>query len=121
MTKSDTTLKELTQLVREFCECRDWDQFHHAKDLAIGLVTESSELLELFRFRSTDEVDSMFESPVERSRIADEMADVFYFVLRLSMRYGVDLEIALKDKLKQNALKYPVELSKGRNQKYTDL
>ena len=42
---------ELNQLIRDFCEDRDWDQFHSIKDLAIGLSTESNELLQLFRFK----------------------------------------------------------------------
>ena len=43
------TLEYLTKEVQKFCEDRDWDQFHGPKDLAIGLSTESNELLDLFR------------------------------------------------------------------------
>jgi hypothetical protein len=35
--------------VAAFCQARDWDQFHNAKDLAIGIVTEAGEQLGLFR------------------------------------------------------------------------
>ena len=44
-----TTLDELKSLVKRFSEERDWDKYHNAKDLAIGIVTEGSELLEKLR------------------------------------------------------------------------
>ena len=48
----NTTIQELKEKVRMFCEKRDWDQYHNAKDLSIGIITESSELLEFFRFKN---------------------------------------------------------------------
>lgn len=45
-------LQDLCEFVRTFCEERDWTQFHTPKELSIGMVTEASELLELFRFQS---------------------------------------------------------------------
>ena len=50
------TLEYLTKEVQKFCEDRDWDQFHGPKDLAIGLSTESNELLDLFRFKSEEQM-----------------------------------------------------------------
>lgn len=47
-----TTLQQLKDVVRQFCEDRDWDQFHNPKDLAIAVITEASELLEHFKFKS---------------------------------------------------------------------
>jgi len=52
-----TNIKQLKEMVKTFCEERDWDQYHNAKDLAIGIITESSELLEHFRFKSEKEVE----------------------------------------------------------------
>lgn len=37
----DDSLNSMKNLVREFCEERDWDQFHTPKDLAIGIATEA--------------------------------------------------------------------------------
>ena len=48
--------------IQSFCEARNWDQYHGAKDLAIGIITESAELLEHFRFKSEDEIENMFKS-----------------------------------------------------------
>ena len=113
-------LDDYKERIAEFCSARDWDQFHDAKELAIGLVTESSELLDLFRFKSVAEVEEMFIQPHTREKIEDEVADVLFFLLRLSGRYQIDLRTALEFKIQKNAAKYPVELSRGSNRKYTE-
>ena len=53
---------ELKDKIKEFCEARDWDKFHNAKELAIALSIEASELLEIFRWKSSEEVKSLFLS-----------------------------------------------------------
>ena len=114
-------LEPLIAKVANFCEARDWDQFHDIKELAIGLITESSELLELFRFQNADECATMLNQPTKREKIEDELADVFFFLLRLSGRYKIDLASALENKMAKNELKYPVERSRGNNRKYDEL
>ena len=47
MDDKKTNIQELKEKVKKFSEDRDWDQFHNAKDLAIGIITESSELLSI--------------------------------------------------------------------------
>ena len=61
-----TTLGDLKDEIRLFCEERDWDRYHNAKDLAIGIVTEAAELLEHFRFKSNEESDALFNNPERR-------------------------------------------------------
>lgn len=113
-------LAHLTQIVTEFCEQRDWDQFHNPKDLAIGIVTEGSELLDLFRFKSAAQIAEKMASPADRNRIEEELADVLFFVLRFAQMNQIDLDQAVRDKLKKNAAKYPVSTSKGSNKKYNE-
>ena len=62
-------IQEIKDLVKEYCEERDWDQFHGAKDLAVALSIESSELLEHFRFKSKEEVEELFKNPKKRGEI----------------------------------------------------
>ncbi len=112
---------ELKQMVRKFSEERDWNQFHNAKDLAIGIVTEASELLDTFRFKSEKEVDELFGNEVSAKGIRDELADVFYFALRLAQKYDIDVSSSLKEKIEQNAKRYPIDKAKGSNKKYTEL
>ena len=115
-----TNINELKQKIKKFCEERDWDQYHNAKELAIGIVTEASELLEHFRFKSEAQVDELFKDESKKQELSEEMADIFYFVIRLSERYNIDLTTELNKKLKKNEQKYPIEKSKGSNKKYTE-
>lgn len=115
------TIQKLKEKVKKFCEARDWDQYHNAKDLAIAIITESSELLEHFRFKSEKEVDEMFQNPKKRDEISEEMADIFYFLLRFAQRYDVDLASELIKKLEKNDKRYSLEKFKGSNKKYSEL
>lgn len=102
---NEIKIDELKQLVRDFCEARDWDPFHTPKDLAIGLVTEGSELLEIFRFVKETEEDMVLRE--KREAIADELADSLFFILRFAGRFGFDLSDSLARKLEKNVKRYP--------------
>ncbi|MHA1874295.1 MAG: nucleotide pyrophosphohydrolase [Candidatus Heimdallarchaeaceae archaeon] len=114
-----TTIQELKEKIKKFCEEREWDKFHNAKDLSIGIITEAAELLEIFRWKSNKEVEELFKT--RRGDIEDELSDVLYFVLRLAQKYGIDLSDSLARKLAKNEKKYPIKKSKGSNKKYTEL
>lgn len=114
---SDTQIAFLKDRVRTFCEARDWDQFHGAKDLAIGISTEAAELLEHFRFQSEDDVRAILKNPARRQEIQDELADVLIFLLRFSQRFDFDLTNAVLEKLTQNKIHYPVQTALGSNEK----
>ena len=116
-----TTIQELKLKVKKFCEDRDWDQFHNAKELAIALSLESAEVLDLFRYKSTEEVEKMLKVPEKKLELSEELADVLYLVFRISQLYDIDLSSEFNKKMVKNELKYPVELAKGKNSKYTEL
>ena len=118
--ESNVSIKVLKDKVQSFCEERDWDQFHNPKDLAIGISTEANELLDLFRFKSEEDMMNMLNDSVKRCSIEEELADTFFFILRFAQRNNMDLAEILYKKMKKNALKYPVEKAKGSNLKYTE-
>ena len=107
MSDANATLDQVKSAVKEFCEIRGWDPFHGPKDLAIGLVTEASELLELFRFVPENEALILISSPAFRAQVADELADSLYFILRFAQLHGFDLAECVRRKLIKNELKYP--------------
>ena len=115
-----TTLSTLKSQVKQFCEDRDWDQYHNAKELAIGIITEAGELLDHFRFRSPGQVDELFTDMDKRNEIEEEMADILYFLVRLAERYNIDLSQAFGRKMVMNEEKYPAEKVRGQNKKYTE-
>jgi NTP pyrophosphatase (non-canonical NTP hydrolase) len=111
---------ELNAEIRKFCDHREWEQYHTPKELAIGLTTESSELLERFRFKNEQEQIELLDEPSNRELIEDEMADVLFFLLRFADLYDIDLETALENKLEKNRARYPEDEYKGRNEKYDE-
>lgn len=119
MSDKNTSIEELKTKIAAFCTEREWDAFHEIKDLAIGAVTESSELLEIFRFISEEKCEEMLKDPQARIAIGDELADVLFFILRIAEKYNFDMSEVFNAKLEKNAQKYPVEKAKGSNKKYT--
>ena len=111
--------EELTQRLLAFRAERDWKQFHNARNLAAALSVEASELLEHFIWAKDAEVAEIVDK--RRDDIEAEIADVGMLLAYLCHDLGVDLAAAVSRKLDANALKYPVEKSRGRSEKYTRL
>ncbi len=114
------TFEELKDKVKKFSEDRDWGQFHSPKELAIGAITESAELLEHFRFKSDKEMEEILKDEKKRAEIGEELADIMFFILRFSQMYGFDLSKEITRKIKKNALRLPIEKSRGSNKKYNE-
>lgn len=112
-------LKSLAAEVIAFRDQRQWKQFHNAKDVSLSLLLEASELVELFQWKQGQEVDDVVTS--KKTRVAEELADVLYYTLLLAHDLGIDLAQELREKLKTNAAKYPVEKAMGSSKKYTEL
>ena len=74
------SIEELTQIIKDFCEARDWDQFHNPKDLAIGLSTESNELLDIFRFKSEEQMKQIMNSS-KKEHVEEELADILFLYI----------------------------------------
>ena len=119
MAMKATTLEELTELVTRFRAERDWAQFHTPKELAISLVVESAELLELLQWKQGEQLEKHVQK--KRAEIADELGDVLHSILLLAHDLKIDLAAATKAKLEKVGKKYPVEKAKGRPRKYNEL
>ena len=78
------------------------------QDLAIGIITEASELLVQFRFKSEKEVERLFKSRKSREAISEELVDILHTVLRFAQKYNIDLTTELDRKMKKNGKKYPL-------------
>ena len=87
--------------------------------MAVGLAIEAAELMELFLWKNDQEQTKIVE--LKREQIEDEIADIGMFLLELADNLNVDLLSAIEAKIEKNAQKYPVEKSKGRSVKYTEL
>ncbi len=119
MQDDQTTIHELKDLVRGFSRERNWEQFHHPKDLALALVCEVGEVLEYFRYRTHEEIQKHLDDVKTRQELGHEFADCLWLLLRLADVCQVDLAHSLQEKVGLAAIKYPVEQSFGRPDKYT--
>lgn len=118
-TDDGTTIADLKRWVLEFSRARDWEQFHHPKDLGLALAIEVGEILEHFRYRTDDQIREVLGRPESHREIAHELADCLWLIARLADVCRVDLASSLREKLDEAARKYPVEKSYGRSDKYT--
>ena len=112
-------LERLTAAVVQFRDERDWKQFHNPKDVALSLLLEAGEVLEIFQWKDAREVAEAAQA--RKDDLADELADVLCYTLLMAHDLGIDLSAALAAKLRKNALKYPVDKSRGSSSKYTEI
>lgn len=108
-----TDLEALTKLVKDFIDARDWSQFHNPKDLALALSIEAAELNESFLWKKAEDA--------KPEKVQEELADVIIYALLLAEKYGWDIPTIVKEKMQENAAKYPVDKAKGTANKYTEL
>lgn len=106
------TILEYTKDVEEFIRERNWGQYQNPKDVAIAMAIEAGEVLEHFRFR---------QEPKNKEELGKELADVFIYLLNLSDKLGLDLDLWFHAKLEENRKKYPVDKFYGQNKKYDEM
>lgn len=104
-------MRELVNKIKQFNEERDWDQFHSPENLAKSISIEAAELLECFQWDNNYNLDE----------VKDELADVINYCIQMADKLDINLKQIVLEKLKKTAKKYPVELAKGKSDKYTKL
>jgi NTP pyrophosphatase (non-canonical NTP hydrolase) len=115
------SISNLKEAVARFRDERDSLKFHSPKDLSIALSIESSELEELFLWKENMSASRIKRDRRQFSRVKEEIADIFIYLLSLSNVLEIDMSEAVTEKLGQNAKKYPVNKAKGSNKKYNEL
>ncbi len=111
------TLLALRDELRAFVAARDWDQFHAPKNLAMALMVEAAELAEHFQWLGESESGRLGRRA--KAEVADELADVLVYLVRLADKLGVDLADATRRKMAKNRAKYPAARVRGSAKKYT--
>jgi len=113
-------LEDLRLESAQFAQDRDWDQFHSIRNLLLALVGEVGEVAEIVQWTKDEDIPALLNDG-GREKLAEELADILLYLVRLADRSGVDLEKAVKEKLLLNAQKYPVNQARGSAKKYTEL
>ena len=110
---------DLRDVICAFAQARDWEQFHTPKNLVMALSVETAELMEHFQWLTAAQSASL--SAKNKEEVAQEIGDVLIYLTRLADVLGIDPLQAAFDKIESNAVKYPVDKSKGNNTKYDKL
>jgi dCTP diphosphatase len=121
LSDSATTVSQLKALVLAFASERDWEQFHAPKNLSMALAAEAGELMEHFLWSTPEDSRRMAQPAAKRAQIAGELADIVIYALEFANITGIDVAAAVEANMAANAEKYPVEKSRGRADKYTEL
>jgi NTP pyrophosphatase (non-canonical NTP hydrolase) len=114
----DSDLARLRDVVRQFADERDWDQFHTPKNLSAALCVEAAELLEHFQWLERGDAAELGAARLEQVR--HEMADVLVYLVRIADKLDVDLNAAVRDKMVLNRAKYPADKVRGDSRKYSE-
>ena len=111
---STTTIAELRQVVAQFVDERDWQQFHSPKNISMAMAIEAAELMEHFQWISMQESREVAGNPEKLAAVGEEISDVLCYLLAISNELGIDLATSLQAKMVKNRQKYPAEEFKGR-------
>ena len=111
-------LQALRDSLAQFVAERDWDQFHTPKNLAMALIVEAAELVEHFQWLT--EAQSAELSADKKAEVAEELADVLVYLVRIADKLDIDLLAAASAKMARNEARYPAEHVKGSAKKYTE-
>lgn len=111
-------LDQVKERLRAFAEKRDWDQFHSPKNLSMALSVEVAELVECFQWLTEEQSQNLDTGAL--NEVADEIADIQLYLVRLADKLNIDIMDAVNNKLVKNEEKYPADRVRGSSQKYSD-
>ncbi|MBD3341550.1 MAG: nucleotide pyrophosphohydrolase [Candidatus Lokiarchaeota archaeon] len=108
--KENKTILFFKNEVKKFVQKRGWTKYHTPKHLIDALFVEVGELAELFLFREDlNDINKVKDDKDLYSKISDEVADIFIYLLSFVNCIDLDLTQAFKRKMQKNIKKYPVE------------
>ena len=113
-------MNKIINKLRRFNADRDWDKFHSPKNLVMALMVEVAELAEIMMWKTQDETRDLMRG-LERNKIFDEIGDILIYAIILADRFNINIEDVINRKITLNSRKYPVEMAKGSNKKYSEL
>lgn len=115
-TDKTTTISELKEYMAQFIKARNWDKHHNPKSLSMSIAIEAAELMEKFQFADNEESKKIVQK--DKQEIERELADILSYVLSFANVCDIDVSSAYKEKMEQNAQKYPVEQITGSFENY---
>jgi NTP pyrophosphatase (non-canonical NTP hydrolase) len=94
-------IADIQKLLEEFAIEKNWKKYHTIRNLVLALGSEVGELQAEFRWLTEDETSNLTQE--QFNSIKDEIADVAIFLFRISDLLKIDLNSAIRDKIKVNS------------------
>ncbi len=91
--------------VKKFVEERNWNKYHTPKNLVQAINCEAGELSQLLLFKDYT-IEEILNNETLLTNIADEIADVFVYVISILNILGLDLSQSFMNKMEKNKKKY---------------
>ena len=113
-------VEEIVSKTQKFNSDRDWSQFHSIKNLSMALSVECSELVEIFQWMKEEESNQISSNQNLKSKVEEEVADIFLYLMQITAKAEIDLEAAVFRKMALNEEKYPIEKARGLAVKYSN-
>jgi len=114
MSDQETSIADLREVIREFVNEREWQQFHSPKNLSMALAVEAAELMEHFQWISIDESRAIAHDQEKKHAAGEELADVICYALAMANALNLDVSATVLAKMERNELKYPADEYRGR-------
>lgn len=80
----------------QFRDERNWEKYHTPANLAKSISIEAAELLELYQWSDSANID----------RVKEELADILIYSVTLAERLGLSINSIVLDKIKKNGIKH---------------
>ena len=93
--------------LRQFSAARHWEPYQTPKNLAMAMVVEAGELVEIFQWMTAEQSTAARDDAALRERIGEELSDVLVYLVQIADRCGVDLDDAVPRNIAKNAIKHP--------------
>jgi dCTP diphosphatase len=103
---------ELDETITRFARERKWGKYHGPKNLAMAMVKEAAEVVEIFQWLTPSQAKNL--TTAQRAHLSEELADTFVYLKKIADHFGIDLVEAAIEKMKKNALKYPAARNQGK-------
>ena len=103
---------ELKKRIETFARDRKWGKYHTPKNLAMAMVKEAAEVVEIFQWLTPAQAAKL--TSAQRAHLSEELADTFVYLTKIADHFGIDLVDAALAKMDKNELKYPAAQNQGR-------
>ncbi len=118
---NENKIGELRQKLREFVSERNWHEWQDAKNLSMSIAIEAAELMEIFQWIRTNELDDFISEQENMERVKEELADVVIYCLSMANVLDIDVSDAVLKKIEKNAKKYPADEYTSKRNNKTDV